>query len=421
MNNLKTFTPFEYLCIDLANHFGNDKWEFEDRIQWVFNHIRNDTLISLVDDPKADKKTLPLLKKAIMEIDRARKGEASGHTVGLDATCSGMQILSCLTGCIAGATATGLVIPNKRMDAYNEVTSTMNQQDNILVRVPRDDAKQAVMTSIYGSRAKPKEIFGEDSPELNAFYKAMGIVCPGAWQALEDLRNAWTPYALAHAWKLPDGFDARVKVMEKVEKRVEIDELGHATFTHEFYVNQGSKQGISLVANVTHSVDGYVVRTMQRRCNYDMDVVLNAMTLLTHEELNRVHGEPQQALEEGTKLRYYVDQYNRSTVADVVILPYLTTQNVSMLSDKHIAKLISIINQMLQHNPFELITVHDAFHAHPNNCNWVRSHYREILADLADSELMTDLLNQLYKSDGKFTKLSQGLGDIIRKSNYGLS
>ena len=97
------------------------------------------------------------------------------------------------------------------------------------------------------------EIFGEDTPELQAFYKAMMIVAPGAWQVLEDLRNAWNAYALFHAWKLPDGYDAKVKVMEKVEKRIEVDELDHATFTHEFFVNEGSKTGISLVANVTHS------------------------------------------------------------------------------------------------------------------------------------------------------------------------
>lgn len=422
MNQLKSFTPFEYLCIDLGNHYGFDKLEFEDRISWVYSHLRAGTLDDLVNDPKADKKTLPLLKKAILEIKRAIKGEASGHTVGLDATCSGMQILSCLTGCFAGAHATGLVDPNRRMDAYKEVTVTMNLEEGILVRVSRDDAKEAVMTSIYGSRAKPREIFGEESPELNAFYKAMGIVAPGAWQALEDLRNAWTPYALFHAWKLPDGFDAKVKVMEKIEKRVEIDELGHATFTHEFFVNQGTKQGISLVANVTHSVDGYVVRSMQRRCNYNMDVVTQAMLILTQESHMREDNLPRVPYQnQADKFSYYVEQYLRSSMPDVVILDHLTEDNVKMLSNEHITHLLRIVNQMLQHNPFEIITVHDAFHAHPNNCNWVRSHYREILADLADSELMTDLLNQLYKSNGKFTKLAENLGDTIRKSNYGLS
>lgn len=354
---MKTYTAFEYLCIDLANNFGHDKWEFETRIQWVFDHM--DNLWDLVDHPDADKKTKALLKKSILTIERARKGIAIGHMVGMDATCSGMQILSCVTGCVAGAHATGLVDPNKRMDAYKEVTNAMNEIEGILVKVPRQSAKEAVMTSIYGSTAKPKEIFGEESPELNAFYLAMNKVCPGAWEVLEELRNAWTPWAKVHAWKLPDGFDARVKVMEKVEKRIEVDELDHATFTHEFYVNEGTKTGISLVANVTHSLDAYVLRTMQRRCSYNEEQVLEAMEAINWELSVRSAGYEQETVED-EKIAYFVEQYKRSTVADVVIVPYLNRKTVKGLDDAHLVKMQSILSQMLQHKPFHMYTVHDA-------------------------------------------------------------
>lgn len=360
--SFKFYSPFEYIAIDTANNYGNDKIEFEDRIKWVYDHISAGTLDELPLDPKAEKKTLPLLKKSLMVINRARRGIPSGHTVGMDATCSGMQILSCLTGCRSGAHATGLVDPTKRMDAYKEVTDTMNTLEDIKVRVkvPRKDAKDATMKSLYGSQAEPRKIFGEDTDELQAFYRAMMIVCPGAWQALEDLRNAWNPYALFHAWKLPDGFDAKVKVMEKMEKRIEIDELDHATFTHEFYVNEGTRTGISLVANVTHSVDAYVLRCMQRRCNYNEAMVLQAQMILVTAQFDRAAGHKKEALEEGTVFRYYMDQFNRSTVADIVILPHLTGENVKQMSDWHIAKLLGIIDDMLKHKPFEVLTVHDA-------------------------------------------------------------
>ena len=418
---MKTYTGFEYLAIDVANNYGEDKLEFEDRIKLVYSHIENGTLDQLPNDPKADKKTLPLLKKSIMVVDRALRGLPSGYTIGMDATCSGMQILSALTGCVAGANATGLVDPDKRMDAYKVVTDVMNTMEGIRIRIQRKDAKEAVMTSIYGSKKKPMEIFGDDTPELRAFYKAMMIVAPGAWQVLEYLRNAWNAYALYHAWKLPDGYDAKVKVMEKVEKRIEVDELDHATFTHEFFVNEGTKTGISLVANVTHSVDAYVLRTMMRRCNYDAKMVNIANDLIVAEMARRMNGGKQVTLEDGTKFRYYMDQYKRSTVVDVVILPHLTAENVMQMSNTHLAKLGSIIDQMLQHKPFAIITVHDAFHALPDNCNWVRFHYKEILADLADSDLLADLLSQVYGQPGTFDKLSKGLGDVIRKSNYALS
>ena len=327
--------------------------------------------------------------------------------------------MSAMTGCVAGAAATGLVNPNKRVDAYTIVTETMNQQAGILVKVPRSDAKDAVMTSLYGSKAQPTKIFGEDTPELNAFYTAMGIVCPGAWTLLEDLLNSWRPWALEHSWKLPDGFDARVKVMQKLEKRIEVDELAHSTFTYEFYVNEGSKTGLSNVANVVHSVDSYVLRTMERCCNYDMDEVTNALHVLGEEMLQRANGNRSQVTQQS--LDYYLEQYNRSSLADIVILPHLTDANVGALEDAHIAKLLDIITQMLRHNPFKLVTIHDAFFTHPNYCNFVRSHYREILADIADSNLLDDLLSQVYGVKGSFPKLSNNLGDTIRKSNYGLS
>lgn len=167
-------------------------------------------------------------------------------------------------------------------------------------------------------------------------------------------------------------------------------------------------------------VDAYVLRCMQRRCNYDEDMVLNAQLILLTEQFDRAGGTKQQALEQGTAFAYYMAQYQRSNLADIVILPYLTYENVKQMSLAHINKLLSIIEDMLKHKPFEVLTVHDAFHSLPSNCNWVRWHYKEILADLADSELLTDLLNQLYKSNGKFEKLSDNLGDTIRKSNYGL-
>ena len=415
INDMKCFNGIEYLAIDVANSFGHDKMEFEDRIKWVKDNI--DNLEAL--ESGADKKTLPLYRKAVMALRKAQQGIPSGHLVGLDATCSGMQIMSAMTGCIAGATATGLVNPNKRADAYTIVTETMNQQAGILVKVPRSDAKSAVMTSLYGSKAEPKKIFGEDTPELNAFYTAMGIVCPGAWTLLEDLLNSWRPWALEHSWKLPDGYDARVKVMQKLEKRIEVDELAHSTFTYEFYINEGSKTGLSNVANVVHSVDAYVLRCMERRCNYDMDEVTNASAILVSEMTDRMSGKRSQVTEQ--TLNYYVDQYNRSTLADIVILPHLTDGNVGALEDAHIAKLLDIITQMLRHKPFKLVTIHDAFHSHPNYCNFVRSHYREILADIADSNLLDDLLSQLYGTKGTFPKLSNNLGELIRKSNYGLS
>lgn len=414
---MKSFTGFEYLLIDAANQFGLDKLPFEERIQWAMTNLNHlDEMEAL-----ADKKTKPLYIKAVMAIRKAQQGISTGHLVGLDACCSGIQIMSAMTGCIAGAESTGMVNPNERADAYGKLNSVMGAILGSANAVTRQDAKDALMKAFYGSKAEPKRIFGEDTDELNAFYQSAVTIAPGAWELLQDLLASWNPFALEHAWTLPDGFRARVKVMEKKEARIEVDELGHSSFTYEFYENRGTETGLSNVANVTHSMDAWVLRNMHRRCNYNQLVMDYAKNTLDLELLERVLGEPRDTLCLDDKVGYYREQWERSTLADPVILPCLNSENVKCLDRKHIEQLIVIVDSMLAHKPFELVTVHDEFKAHPNNLNHVRQHYIDIMAEIADSNVLDDLLSQVYGTPGHFQKLSKNLGTLIRGSNYALS
>lgn len=409
------FTGFQYLLIDAANNFGLDKELFEDRIEWATVNLASlESLAPLADTPS-------LYLKAVFAIRKAQAGIPTGHLVGLDAVCSGLQVMSALTGCIVGATNTGLVNPNVRADAYSTCTDTMATILGNGFTVSRAEAKDALMTTLYGSTAKPKEIFGEDTPEYFAFHKATKLVAPGAMELLQDLLDTWQPFALAHSWKLPDGFDAVVRVMTKKESRVEVDELDHSTFTYEYKVNEGKATGLSNVANVVHSVDGYILRSMHRRCNYDTAIISKLAEILAGEIVDRARWGIVAPTQAGSKLAYYIEQYERSTLVDIVIAPYINECNVNQMSIEHITKLLVIVEGMLSHKPFPIITVHDEFKAHANNMNQVRLHYREIFADVAESNLLDDLLSQLHGEAGTFTKLSNNLGSLIRQSNYALA
>lgn len=256
---MQHFSGIEYLCIDIANNFGKDKTTgfkgdkdtFTNRIQWVKDNFHK--LEERIDEVDEDKY---LYIKSVQALRKVCNGEATGHLVMLDATCSGMQILSALTGCIKGARITNLLKGDVRYDAYTEVTNTMqgvlNNKGINAFTVNRADAKQAVMTSLYGSTATPKEIFKEDHI-ISAFYDACFMEAPGAFSTLDVLRRAWQPHALYHYWVMPDGFTCEIRVLEKKETRVEIDELNHHKFRTSYTVNEGSEYGISLPANVTHS------------------------------------------------------------------------------------------------------------------------------------------------------------------------
>ncbi|HVH91274.1 MAG TPA: DNA-directed RNA polymerase [Candidatus Acidoferrum sp.] len=410
------FTGWQYMLIDLANAFGLDKDLFEDRIHWAETNLPH--LEQLVD--QADSK--PLFFKAMLAIRAVQRGEPVHHVVGLDACCSGIQVMSALTGCITGATNTGLVDPNVRADAYGTLQKVMENVLNGQVHVERGDSKQALMTMMYGSKKEPINVFGADTEELTAFYESSQIIAPGAYELLQDLLASWRPYALEHSWQLPDGFQAKVKVMEKKEARIEVDELDHATFTYEFYENVGTKKGLSNAANVVHSVDAYVLRCIHRRCNYNRELVEQAKVVIDLElEARADNAAP--ILQPKDKLLYYVEQYNRSGMADVVILPYITmgTGGTAHLTTEHLQKMQALVDSMLVHKPFPVITIHDEFKCGPNHMNHLRQHYINIFAELAESNLLSDILSQIHGVQGTFTKLSNTLPQLIRGSNYALS
>lgn len=420
---MKTFNGYQYLLIDIANNnpCDGDKLTFEDRIEWANDHMNALEAISTTQQWKEQ----PLFIKAVQALRNAQAGIPSGHLVGFDAVCSGMQLMSVVTGCIAGAEATGLVNPNKRADAYTTCTDIMSGKLGVTLVNARAKVKQATMTGLYGSKEEPKKEFGDDTPELNAFYEALYEMAPGACQLLQALIESWQPWAKGHAWELPDGYQALVRTKKKIENaRIEVDELAHASFSYTYYVNEGARRGVKNAANVIHSLDAYVLRSLVRRCNYDQVHVDNLARDIQVELLERLVEGTQRVPHCLVSREVYqaIKHYERSTVADLAIVPHLGRQHLPRLSTAHLQALASILNQMREHAPFEIITIHDDFKCHPNNMNYLRHHYKEILAELADSEIMSDILNQVHGTTGnQFVKLTPDLSKHIRNSNYALS
>ena len=106
-------------------------------------------------------------------------------------------------------------------------------------------------------------------------------------------------------------------------------------------------------------MDAYILRAMHRRCNYDRSQAEYASRCIEMELIERnlgINTTSQEFMTE--KLAYYIAQYQRSTLADIVILPYLDQATVSLLSTEHLQALASILEGMLQYQPFELVTVH---------------------------------------------------------------
>lgn len=258
---MQTFSGLEYMYIALTNSYGYDKLAWTERISWGKEVMKTHTIEAAMvnaDEPI-------LFAKYWREITSVRAGNPSRCLVGLDATASGIQLLGVLTGCSKTAEQVNLAPTGVREDVYTKVAMVMNEKYG--TNVCRDAAKKPIMTTFYGSVKQPESVFGEATPELAAFYATLQDLMPGAMEAMHEIQSCWQGDALAHSWSMPDGHHVYIPNMVAVDKKVEIDNLANSTFTHRAYFNEAQEKGLSLAANVVHSVDALVVREMIRRAN----------------------------------------------------------------------------------------------------------------------------------------------------------
>ena len=415
---MQNFTPYQYLQIDVANQFGLDKKTFDERLAWVSTNINE---LEKQGAEKGEWKERPLYIKSVSALRKAQAGEKTGHRVSFDAICSGMQIMSALMNCKSGCAATGLIHQDERPDAYTKIVEIMEQLLGYkLQNVGR--VKNATMTSLYGSKKEPEKEFGEGTAELDAFYRALYQLCPGACDLLEMLVGSWKPYALTHEWVLPDGFYCKIKTIQMEQTKIEVDELNSHTFTYQYAVNKGEKKGVKNAANIVHSIDAYVLRSLIRRCSYDKKVVNYSYNIIVDELMERLLGNNEELdCYTDKEIEYYGEHYVNSQMADPIILPYLDSISVKACSTEHLTKLRFMLDTMIEHEPFDVITVHDDFSAHANNVEQLRKHYNHIIADLADSTLIEDILGQIYGYQDDIAKLNPGISVDIRNANYALS
>lgn len=399
---MQHFTGKQYLKIDIANNFGLDKAEWDDRIAWFDQNEQQ--LHSLV--PQAEEPAL--FYAGILAWEAAKAGKPSGYPISLDATCSGIQILACLAGDRSAAEICNVVDTGKREDAYTSIYQDMVNELGETARIDRKQTKKAIMTSFYGSTAQPKNIFGEGSL-LQLFYETIQDKAPGAWEINETMLAIWDPTALENSWILPDNFHVRVKVMGQVTENVH---FMNEPFEVTYHQNMPIKGGRSLGANATHSVDGMVVREMENRCNFNQTKIIEIAKLIgvgakgrsTHREQDKLVS---------TLWGHYED----CGFLSARILDYLDIDNMGLINPVRVMDLLG----SLPRNPFQVISNHDCFRCLPNYGNDLRQQYNNILAEIADSDLLSFIISQIMHRRVPVTKLDPSLAKDIRNSNYALS
>lgn len=396
------FSGRDYLKIDIANNWGFDKQEWDDRIAWFDeNEHQLHALVPQAEEPA-------LFYAGIIAWEKTKAGKPSGYPISLDATCSGIQILAVLACDRKAAEICNVVDTGKRRDAYVSIYQDMVNKIGEAAKIDRKQTKLAIMTSFYNSTAVPKQIFGEGQL-LSIFFETVKEDAPGAWEINETMLAIWDETALSNNWVLPDNFHVQIKVMGQVKETVQ---FLNEPFEVDYHTNMPIKGGRSLGANMVHSIDGMVVREMQRRCHFDPAKVKEITRLLDAGCGGRNTHRPQDKL-----LMTLWDLYTQSGFLSARILDLLDIENSGLVNHVVVYNLLN----SLPEKPFEVISVHDCFRCLPNYGNDLRRQYNNLLAEIAESNMLGFIVSQIVGRNVQAGKLDPSMVHDIRETNYSLS
>lgn len=399
-------TGLEYLKIDIASNFGLDKKTWNERIDWYNqNESKLESLIKKADTPA-------LFYAGMNAMKKAKAGEPSGYPISLDATSSGLQILACLTGDRKAAELCNVINTGKRQDAYTVIYHRMLDKIGGQVGViKRDDTKQAILTSLYGSQAVPKQVFGTGAL-LSVFDNTMSESAPAAWDLNKAWLALWDPTVWEHSWTLPDNFHVHVKVMGEEVETIHVFET---PIDISRYVNMPVEEGRSLGANTTHSIDGYVVREICRRCNYDVDQIKRIRQMI--EEIKGGY-EPTHLVGANFEMvKTLMQLWEKTGMLSARIFDYLDYTNIRHVNLEPIEELLA----SLPKKPFKVISIHDCFRCLPNYGNDLRIQYNRQLFEIARGNLLQHIMRAITGRAIVIEKLDPEMYKDIMDSDYALS
>lgn len=429
------YSDLDYLKIDIANAAGQDKKLFEERINW-FNQNIPDSVVTLNSKELLEFcqsfnpdsiESIELMFTGLQAYQDYWFKRPSGYRCQLDAICSGASIMSALTADKRGLMNTGL-IGNKRGDLYTAVYETMKTMCNLPDIYSRSDIKKPTMTFLYGSNAQPEETFNDDKKVIEAFWKAVETEAKGAYELQMALTTNWNPKATFHHWVLPDGFEVHIPVIVDKEFKYTLKENNEEIeIPFRLKVKGTKKHSVSNCANSIHSVDSMIVREMTRRCMFNMEHVQEVLWYLVNTKEELYEPLPIDDLDKLGKLGELIYYYNQSKFCSIRIIDEIKSQaDTYKLSKEHREKLISILSKMVQHGYIETCAIHDCFTALPKHMNYIRYWYKEMLADIVESNLLVYLYNQInisnyFEEDPISKTLRKSIAKEVRNSNYGLS
>lgn len=405
---MEKFKPIEWVLIDCASQYGLDKKTFEERLEKgkeIYSFLRKNGIDKTV--AKFDKADEPdMFVRALVSMSDIIKSGETAFPIGVDVASSGPQIDTTGIRDEEGMVTTGAIsdcVPNLYLDIQKEM------QKYLPINLTRERVKKATVPYVYGSTAVPKAVFGEYYGYFKkAFYKKVkGVVIVN-----NALIDAWDPTKTVYEHVLPDGFTARTISTEMKNFRMEIGKTSY-TYMEEVLAprEKGANGTKALSANVTHSIDGYIWRELNRRCNWNEDKYYMALNTLANPKGGK---NPRLERLEMLSRKYRMTSWQA--------IEYLQSGYVGNVSEEYLKHLRDFLTPYKE--PFEVMGIHDEFMCLPGNVNTLKQIYNDILAELYRGVLLPQIISD-YRGDDDIWeyvgKFNENTYEKIKHSRYAIS
>ena len=277
---MEKFKPIEWIAIDIASKYGMDKETFEKRLEFgnsLKEELKSTSLEAVVKKYVEEADEPDMFVRTLVSMSDIIKSGETAFPIGVDVASSGPQIDTTGIRDEEGMVTTGAIsdcVPNLYLDIQKEM------QKYLPINLTREQVKKATVPYVYGSTAVPKAVFGDYYKWFQKafFKKAKGVVVVN-----NALIDAWRNDVVIYEHTLPDGFQARTLSTKVMPFRYQIGNTSY-TYVEEVLApkEKGEDKTKALSANVTHSIDGFILRELHRRCNYDEDKYYIALNTLKY-------------------------------------------------------------------------------------------------------------------------------------------
>ena len=278
-----------WLAFHIATAYGLDKEPIESRLQWVEENKALITSIALdpighvadwevAEEPWVFLAACSEVYHCLIKRDRTE----TSLPCGIDATCSGIQILSCLSRDYSAAKMVNVVPSDEPQDAYKAVAEAARKDipERLLPYWDRKIVKRPTMTICYAAKewsnkAYIKEAFKEKGVEVTkeelnvctkAMRKAMAEVLPGPLRILkwieDEVGRAFKRGARKLRWVTPSGFVVTQRLMKKDWVTMDLQLLGRC----QLRVATGDSNDVDVKhhknatsPNLVHSLDSSLI------------------------------------------------------------------------------------------------------------------------------------------------------------------